>query len=465
MNRLLATLLVAGFATLPLAARADAADPRDCLVGAYRAADGDAMALVKSVSDPKAVRFVLRGGRTGGVTPDGDGVMTGKVQTGGPQPVTATLRYGSCASPTVKFAIGPSTQKAWTRLRLSRIPARFQSGDATLAGQLIVPAGAASHRPVLVYTHGSEATAAIDSNPIALLLAADGVTGFVFDKRGTGASGGVYTQDFERLGEDAANAIGQARRMLGAKAGKVGVWGASQGGWIAPYAAAKAQADFVVVAYGVVGTPVEQDVWQVDYEIAHMKVDTTGAGPEVKRITEVTGRIAASNFRDHLGELDGLRADYGSRPWFGKIEGQYTGELLRGEIDRARSESPQVIWNYDSLAVMRRVKVPQLWIMAGEDSVAVSGPSIRRLERLQAAGKPIDIAVFPDTDHGIRTFLTEPDGKRTYTGYAKGYVPLTADWVKGAIGKTYGRARLRPATVCRTGRIPAATAGRPGRCG
>jgi len=440
---LLTFLLLAGAATSASARPADV----DCLVGAYTAGR-DSLALVRTPDDPKSLRFVLASGQTGFLHPQADGALAAEVQ-GPAGPLAARLDAASCEAPTVRLTLGGRAE-TWTRQRLERRRVRFDSDGVSLAGQLIRPAGASGRLPVVVFTHGSEAYAAIDVNPVPLLLATKGIAAFVYDKRGTGDSRGQYTQDFVRLGEDGAHAMAEARRLTQGWSGRVGVFGASQGGWIAPYVARKAHAAFVVVGYGVVGTPLEQDIWQVDYELAHLPLDTTHqAQDEVHRVTAVTAQIAASDFRQHLQDLDTLRADYGGRPWFSRIEGQYTGELLRGEIDRARKESPQVPWNYDSLAVLNGVSAPQLWMMAQEDSIAVSAPSVRRLEKLQREGKPIDLAIFPDTDHGIRTFRYGPDGKRIYTGIAPGYIQMTADWVKGRLSKSYGRAKLEPAPAPR----------------
>ena len=99
----------------------------------------------------------------------------------------------------------------------------------------------------------------------------------------------------------------------------------------------------------------------------------------------------------------------------------------------------QVPWDYDSEAILKRVKAPQLWVMAQDDSVAVSAPSIARLEKLKQAGQPIDIRVFPHTDHGIRLYTTDAEGMHHATpNMADGYLKLLADWAKGDAGAAYG---------------------------
>jgi len=295
--------------------------------------------------------------------------------------------------------------------------------------------------------HGSESTAAVDVSNRPFLMASQGIASFVFDKRGTGASAGVYTQDFEQLADDAAAAVREARRLSAGRVGRIGLAGFSQGGWVAPLAALKAAADFLVVGYGVIGTPVEQDQWQVDYQLRGL-----GYGEDVivkaRKLTALAGNVAASNFYHGMPQLLRTKDQYAGEPWLAKVDGQYSGELLRGEVERARSESPQVIWHYDSMAVLRQLAIPQLWVFAQDDSVAPSAPTIARLDAWRGSGKDIAIAVFPQSDHGIRSFSVMPDGSRKYLGYAAGYDQLLADWM-----------RQRPLSVQEQSRMLAPSAG------
>ena len=126
-----------------------------------------------------------------------------------------------------------------------------------------------------------------------------------------------------------------------------------------------------------------------------------------------------------------MRAKYGKEPWFADIDGQYSGELLQGKVGQAREESPQVPWWFDTRDVLRKLKVPQLWVMAQDDSIAPSAPSIARLEELKRNGADIRIVVFPKTDHGIRRYTVDAEGQHHRAGMADGYLRLEADWAKG----------------------------------
>ena len=419
----LACFSVAAFAqSLPTAAPA-------CLTGAYRSAAGEIVTLTQRPDFPQTLLVTDFNGRSGVFEVAGDGVLNAAQDADNPARLAGRLTYAGCQATSLDLQFSGADAQRWSRLPLRITRTRFMSGAVQLNGELIEPMAGGDKPPLFVLVHGSESSATVDSSNHAFLMASQGIAAFVFDKRGTGASGGVYTQDFVLLAGDAAAAVGEARRLSAGRAGRVGVAGFSQGGWVAPLAALKAQADFLVVGYGVIGTPIEQDQWQVDYQLRQL-----GYGEDViskaRTLTALAGNVAASDFRRGMPQLLQAKDKYAGEPWLAKVDGQYSGALLHGEVERARSESPQVIWHYDSLAVLRQLAIPQLWVFAQDDSVAPSAPTIARLNALRGSGKDIEIAVFPQSDHGIRSFSVMPDGSRKYLAYAAGYDRLLADWMK-----------------------------------
>lgn len=315
---------------------------------------------------------------------------------------------------------------------------RFKSGDLTLAGLLLEPEGV-EHPPLVVLVHGSEAT-----SPQGMytqeLFAAQGIATFAYDKRGTAESTGTYTQDFFALADDAVAAAREARHLAAGQYACFGFFGGSQGGWVAPRAAVKAQADFLIVGFGVVGTAVEQDQWQVDYQLAEAGFEKEALSA-ARQITAATAVVARSNFTRGMTQVNELKTRYESAPWLAKIDGQYSGELLRGEVDRARSESPGVPWRYSALDAVRRFDGPQLWVFGADDDVAPSEPSVARLRRLPSRNK-VSIVVYPHATHGMRHVDFGLDGQRTVSDkIVGGYLRLIADYAKGGLSGTYGDGR------------------------
>jgi pimeloyl-ACP methyl ester carboxylesterase len=147
--------------------------------------------------------------------------------------------------------------------------------------------------------------------------------------------------------------------------------------------------------------------------------------------------------------LDAIAKAYSAKPWYSKIDGQYSGDLLKGKIASVRSdsESLRIPWHYTGFDVLRQLRIPQLWVFAKDDSVAPSAKSIERLQGFTENAPYRSIVVFPNTDHGITTFHVGSDGARTPDGLADGYLRLLADFAKGRLSGTYGAADWLSAPV------------------
>ncbi|WP_374525132.1 alpha/beta hydrolase family protein [Sphingopyxis sp.] len=412
-------ILTAGIALLAAVA-APASAQNDCKAGTYRAADGDFVVLVPSPVVPApGLRYQFRDGRRGATNEAG-------------APLT-------CQAETVSVK-----GKAWPKIAFRETPVTFDSLQTKLTGMLIEPPGADPKRPLVVMVHGSERTSPI-GGPYGYAMAAQGLSVFVYDKRGTGASEGDYTQNFELLAEDAAKALDSARRTAAGRFGRAGFFGGSQGGWVAPRAATLTRADFVAIGFGLVASPIEEDREQMVSEVR-----AAGLGPDaealVDRLSKATAGLLLSNFRDGYDALDAVRTEMAAQPWAAKIEGEYSGAMARlsdadlRRIGRARFDNLELIWDYDAVAVLKKLDTPLLWVLAGEDREAPIETTRGALMDLKAAGKPVDVYLFPETDHGMWEYVQHPDGSRDVTRITDGYLKLLGDWIKRDVRGTYGRA-------------------------
>lgn len=85
----------------------------------------------------------------------------------------------------------------------------FESNGVKLVGRLVLPKRSGKI-PVVVLVHGSDNDSALDTFALQRMFPAQGIGAFVYDKRGTGVSGGTYTQDFDVLAADAVAAMKEA---------------------------------------------------------------------------------------------------------------------------------------------------------------------------------------------------------------------------------------------------------------
>src|SRR5690606_15049951 len=239
-----------------------------CQGGAWTMDDGSVLSIVP-VTD--GLRYRLLDGRTGRLEPadaasPGDALEAreGWRETG---PVVARARPAPCPANQLEFALDGGPQGTARRLALPQHDTQFDSGGLRLRGRLVLPADAAGPVPLAVLVHGSERYSGVDGYPMQYLLPAQGVAVFVYDKRGTGGSQGEYSQDFHALAGDAVAALAEARRLHPPGFSRAGFVGSSQGGWVAPLAASRSDADYVVVLYGMAEGALAEDREQVMDEL------------------------------------------------------------------------------------------------------------------------------------------------------------------------------------------------------
>jgi uncharacterized protein len=252
------------------------------------------------------------------------------------------------------------------------LPVQFASTDgALLEGTLELPAKTGTH-PLVVFVHGSGRTTRSDYQDIADLLLQKGYAVFRYDKRGVGASQGIYSgvsaknsvDQIPLLAADAASAINNLKKNRSIDAKKIILIGASQAGWIIPAAANLTEVSFTICISGPTVT--------VGEEIFYSKLAETGSYPQ--------------------DQADQMLKDF-------------TG--FKG---------------YDPIPNVKTMNKPSLWIFGGKD---VSIPIKRTIELLDstktAQHLPVEMVLFPNADHGIFNIST-----RTLENY---YDPMLS-WLK-----------------------------------
>jgi hypothetical protein len=415
------------------AACASAPEPSP-VTGAYRFEDGRLMAI--SHSSDKSFRYRdLQSGASGRLYPSGGLDYHSGTGWSTESPVTLNVRFHQEGPRVTGLDWKPKDEpeRKAERLPLPEEEIRFRSGDLELYGKLVLPAEGEGPFPVVVLVHGSESDAATLFHHRQYQFPANGVAAFVYDKRGTGKSQGKFTMQFDLLAGDANAAVERLRRHPKIDPERIGLAGYSQGGWVAPLAAAKnPHVKFVVVGYGMLESPSREDRLET---LNALRARGFGEA-EVRKATEIidaVDRLIRSDLNEGWDELGALKKKYGGEPWFGVLRGYVSGQVMRYPpwIMKVygRKRLRAISWYYDSFETMEKLDIPMLWVLGGKDISAPNEDTIAELERLRAAGKPIDLKIYPDADHGILEF-EEKDGERVYTHYSPGYFELESEWVR-----------------------------------
>ncbi|WP_433356138.1 alpha/beta hydrolase family protein [Microtetraspora malaysiensis] len=136
-------------------------------------------------------------------------------------------------------------------------------GGLTLHGTVLSPASAKPERPGVVLVHGAgTATPRTKLMGEAVAFARQGLSVLIYDKRSEGYS--LFHRSYSQLADDALGGVAALRSQPGVDPAKVGLWGLSEGGWVAPIAASRSkEVAFVVLVGANSQQPLRQQTWAV----------------------------------------------------------------------------------------------------------------------------------------------------------------------------------------------------------
>lgn len=147
----------------------------------------------------------------------------------------------------------------------------FKSGKITLAGKLYLPLEGQKHRAVVFMHGGGNDYDLIMSAPryYARRLAACGLAALVYDKRGTGQSGGVFAEaTFDDFIDDAGNAAVFLSRDERIDPARIAIYGGSEGGQLAPFVSIRFPVIAAVISVsGPFVSAVEQANHNINYAL------------------------------------------------------------------------------------------------------------------------------------------------------------------------------------------------------
>jgi dienelactone hydrolase len=298
----------------------------------------------------------------------------------------------------------------------------FADGPIQLAGSIYRPAAPGSH-PAVVEIHGGGPDTRANYESKAIFLARHGITTLIYDKRGTGQSSGDWeTASMEDLARDALAGVTMLRGLTYVNPHRVGVEGFSQGGWIAPLAAAlDSRVAFVVVGSASGINPMDQSIYQVQNEMrAARDPDSV-----VQLATALRKRLYAAprgeSRRALSDELRHLRAT----PWFARSG-------LPDSLSASIPDGVEAFLHFEPEPVWRRIHVPVLAYWGGMDTNLPAEKSRTIIAHALSAAGDADTSfvIYPGSSHSMsrpRAHATsEPALPRVYPSYE-----LIAAWLKG----------------------------------
>lgn len=307
--------------------------------------------------------------------------------------ISGTLRSGNLSAPLSLRRTGTVPPPPYAQEEV-----RFSSGDVTLAGTLLIPPGQGRH-PAVVLIHGSSTPNRNDFRFYGDLFARRGIAALIYDKRDAGRDlGGASRFDLRDLAGDALAAVRLMKTRDDVDPRQIGLWGHSQGGWVAPIAAAQSKDVAFVISFSGPG---------VTYAELTQYADATrlrSHGATEADVREATAALAhVDDYVRRGGDERALQSfldDAWRRPWASQT-------TLPRRVPTAEEVRTWLRWrdlDLDPVIYWEKVRVPVLVLFGELDDVVPVRTSAARIEAALRRGgnQDVTIKVFPKANHVIQ---------------------------------------------------------------
>jgi len=293
----------------------------------------------------------------------------------------------------------------------------LETDGAVLAGTLTLPESEAPV-PVVIGVHGAEGGTRDFHlfRHLEATLPSAGVATLLFDRRGEGESAGDSAGvSYDLLAADVRAWLRRCAADRRIDSGRIGLWGISQGGWIAPLAAAGSREAAFLVAVSSAGvTPGEQMAFAT-----RALMREAGHGDEaVERMLALRRAMdELSVGRLPLAEAQSLLDAAASEEWFRLAFVPPEASL----IDASWAEEME----FDIRPALRRLELPVLLFFGEHDRWIPVAESADAWRAELGPGADLTVVSLPGTGHAA-TFASDP-----------------SDWLEhGPVSPDYERALL-----------------------
>lgn len=311
--------------------------------------------------------------------------------------------------------------------RLHRVAIRerelvWTSGGATLKGTLLMPADV--HGPVaaVVLTHMSGNTVRDGYHEFANYFVSRGMAAFIYDRRGSGKStGDEASAGMHQLADDAIAAVHLLMTQPGIDPGRIGTWGHSQGGWIAPMAAARSpHVHFVIAQSAAAVTAAEQEIFRVENVARAAGLSDSDVAAAVAYERLLMTWVRTGEGRDRIVALSKASK---AAPWANIVE-------LRDDLPEHPSDRSRTFWNLDPVPDLEQVRVPILVIHGAHDAFVPVPVSVQRMRSAFAkSGTDAEFHLFASTEHGMWVGHGASTDIVTTTGFHPDFWPTLDAWL------------------------------------
>lgn len=314
----------------------------------------------------------------------------------------------------------------------------FYDGKVRLAGNVTTPTSPGRH-PGVVLIHGCCGSLPTrDFGYWSSYLAHHGIVVLAYDRRGGGASSGDPNAPYAEIADDVVRGVHLLEQRPDVDPKHVGVFGMSNGGYIAPLAVARAKGRIAFVA--VRSGSARRVGNNIDYEV---EGDLRAAGfseADIRRAVALRRRVTdfvVEHPRLTVAAWDSLQREVAAAQaerWYSQARVMWVPRVPATDSGAmAYVDNLRTTWEYDPLPDWSQVRVPVYIMLGGLDRsvpTAESAPLLR--EALARAGnRNATVRVFARGNHGLleaRTGLATE--ARTLDHFVAGFQDGLVRWIR-----------------------------------
>jgi pimeloyl-ACP methyl ester carboxylesterase len=250
-----------------------------------------------------------------------------------------------------------------------------------------------------------------------------GIATLIYDRRGEGASGGSPAGTYRVLAADLRAWIRKLQADPRIDPGRIGLWGISQGGWVAPLAAADEPGTALLVVVSSAGvTPGAQMI----FATSALLREAGYGNEEVERVRELRramdelahGRMSCADAQVLLDSASG-------QPWFRLAFVPPNADA----IDASWYEEME----FDIRPALRRLRLPVLLFFGEHDRWIPVAESADVWRSALGADADLTVVSLPGTGHAA-TFSADPADWHERGAVSPDYERTLVSWLKSRFG-------------------------------
>lgn len=395
--------------------------------GLYRLGDGRLVSVGSFTDFPQPTVLEFGSGRWSFLFQRGEGVATTGPSLQSPWPVRLTLKQLPARGQRERLLWAEAGAKPLVGERVAIVerPMRWSNGALSLAGTLMLPATPGPHAAVVLSPMSTNAPRDAYRQQ-AEFFVSQGLAALIYDKRGVGESkGDVRETGLTDLADDAVAAVQLLKQTPGVDPKRIGVWGHSQGGWVAPIAASRSRdVAFVIAQSGPSVTAAEQEIYRVETSARNEGLSAEDVAEAADYERRLMLWVKTGEGREWLEAAARTQAD--SR-WAHLVE-------FHEKLPDLPSRRAQTFWYFDPLPAYAKVTVPMLGVFGDRDAFVPVERSVTLLRQAltQAGNRDHQITVLDHAAHGLwATDLDSGHKAATTAGFHADYFPTLARWMEG----------------------------------